>query len=128
MDSQQLVETTSSQNSQDIVLPKPPANLIPRHSIDAILGRAGRKRTHDEIEQSSRDAQENTGNATIIIELYDDHKESSKFQITRTSHSLISLCLICQHRYIKPTAGVSRRPRDTFELALSISIFELEIN
>ncbi|XP_043281606.1 retinal homeobox protein Rx-like isoform X2 [Venturia canescens] len=61
MDSQQLVETTNSQNSQDAVLPKPPANTVPRHSIDAILGRAVRKRTHDELEQSSRDIQENTG-------------------------------------------------------------------
>lgn len=62
MDSQQLVETNNSQNSQDVVLPKPPANTVPRHSIDAILGRAVRKRNHDELEQSSRDIQENTGN------------------------------------------------------------------
>ncbi|KAL0134553.1 hypothetical protein PUN28_001384 [Cardiocondyla obscurior] len=59
MDSQQLVDT-ASQNSQDIVLPKP-ASSTPRHSIDAILGLASHKRTHQEMEDTSRDTQENTG-------------------------------------------------------------------
>ncbi|KAG7201111.1 hypothetical protein KM043_003907 [Ampulex compressa] len=59
MDSQQLVDA-ASQNSQDIVLPKP-ASSTPRHSIDAILGLASHKRTHQEMEDSNRDAQENTG-------------------------------------------------------------------
>ncbi|XP_076279363.1 uncharacterized protein LOC143208655 isoform X1 [Lasioglossum baleicum] len=59
MDSQQLVDT-ASQNSQDIVLPKP-ASSTPRHSIDAILGLANNKRTHQEMEDSARDTQENTG-------------------------------------------------------------------
>lgn len=59
MDSQQLVDS-ASQNSQDIVLPKP-ASSTPRHSIDAILGLASHKRTHQEMEDSSRDTQENTG-------------------------------------------------------------------
>lgn len=60
MDSQQLVDT-ASQNSQDIVLPKP-ASSTPRHSIDAILGLANNKRSHQEMEDNGRDAQENTGN------------------------------------------------------------------
>lgn len=67
MDSQQLVDT-ASQNSQDIVLPKP-ASSTPRHSIDAILGLASHKRTHQEMEDTNRDTQENTGstrNFTII--------------------------------------------------------------
>ncbi|KAH0953641.1 hypothetical protein HN011_002426 [Eciton burchellii] len=59
MDSQQLVDT-ASQNSQDIVLPKPTSST-PRHSIDAILGLASHKRTHQEMEDTSRDTQENTG-------------------------------------------------------------------
>ncbi|XP_057318853.1 retinal homeobox protein Rx-like isoform X2 [Microplitis mediator] len=62
MESQPLIET-SSQNSQDIVLPKP-ATSIPRHSIDYILKRAGQKRTHQENEEislTSRDTQESTG-------------------------------------------------------------------
>lgn len=60
MDSQQLVDT-ASQNSQDIVLPKP-ASSTPRHSIDAILGLANNKRGHQEMEDNARDTQENTGN------------------------------------------------------------------
>lgn len=60
MDSQQLVDT-ASQNSQDIVLPKP-ASSTPRHSIDAILGLANNKRSHQEMEDNARDTQENTGN------------------------------------------------------------------
>lgn len=59
MDSQQLVDS-ASQNSQDIVLPKP-ASSTPRHSIDAILGLASHKRSHQEMEDPSRDTQENTG-------------------------------------------------------------------
>ncbi|KAG6797122.1 retinal homeobox protein Rx1 [Apis mellifera caucasica] len=59
MDSQQLVDT-ASQNSQDIVLPKP-ASSTPRHSIDAILGLANNKRSHQEMEDNGRDAQENAG-------------------------------------------------------------------
>ncbi|XP_076391499.1 retinal homeobox protein Rx1 isoform X1 [Megachile rotundata] len=59
MDSQQLVDT-ASQNSQDIVLPKP-ASSTPRHSIDAILGLANNKRGHQEMEDNARDTQENTG-------------------------------------------------------------------
>ncbi|KZC04174.1 Retinal homeobox protein Rx [Dufourea novaeangliae] len=58
MDSQQLVDT-ASQNSQDIVLPKP-ASSTPRHSIDAILGLANNKRSHQEMEDNARDTQENT--------------------------------------------------------------------
>ncbi|XP_044009834.1 retinal homeobox protein Rx-like isoform X2 [Aphidius gifuensis] len=58
MESQQIVET-SSQNSQDLVIPKP-ANSIPRHSIDAILGR-GQKRKHQDMEETTRDPQESTG-------------------------------------------------------------------
>lgn len=64
MDSQQLVDT-ASQNSQDIVLPKP-ASSTPRHSIDAILGLANNKRTHQEMEDNARDAQENTGNVRLL--------------------------------------------------------------
>lgn len=67
MDSQQLVDT-ASQNSQDIVLPKP-ASSTPRHSIDAILGLASHKRNHQEMEDTNRDAQENTG-TTISLLLY----------------------------------------------------------
>lgn len=63
MDSQQLVDT-ASQNSQDIVLPKP-ASSTPRHSIDAILGLANNKRSHQEMEDNGRDAQENTGNTGL---------------------------------------------------------------
>ncbi|CAD6224824.1 GSCOCG00005571001-RA-CDS [Cotesia congregata] len=62
MESQPLIET-SSQNSQDMVIPKP-ATSIPRHSIDYILKRAGQKRTHQESEEislTSRDTQESTG-------------------------------------------------------------------
>ncbi|CAL7946125.1 unnamed protein product [Xylocopa violacea] len=59
MDSQQLVDT-ASQNSQDIVLPKP-ASSTPRHSIDAILGLGNNKRSHQEMEDSARDTQENAG-------------------------------------------------------------------
>ncbi|XP_015610536.1 retinal homeobox protein Rx1 [Cephus cinctus] len=59
MDSQQLVET-ASQNSQDIILPKP-ASSTPRHSIDAILGLPSNKRNHQEMEDGARDVQENTG-------------------------------------------------------------------
>ncbi|XP_043520726.1 retinal homeobox protein Rx1-like [Frieseomelitta varia] len=59
MDSQQLVDT-ASQNSQDIVLPKP-ASSTPRHSIDAILGLANNKRSHQEMEDNARDTQENAG-------------------------------------------------------------------
>lgn len=67
MDSQQLVDT-ASQNSQDIVLPKP-ASSTPRHSIDAILGLANNKRTHQEMEDNARDAQENTGNVRCYVSL-----------------------------------------------------------
>lgn len=63
MDSQQLVDT-ASQNSQDIVLPKP-ASSTPRHSIDAILGLANNKRSHQEMEDNGRDAQENAGNKNV---------------------------------------------------------------
>lgn len=65
MDSQQLVDT-ASQNSQDIVLPKP-ASSTPRHSIDAILGLAGHKRAHQEMEDTSRDTQENTGTNLLFL-------------------------------------------------------------
>lgn len=69
MDSQQLVDT-ASQNSQDIVLPKP-ASSTPRHSIDAILGLANNKRSHQEMEDNGRDAQENTGNTDILFSFLD---------------------------------------------------------
>lgn len=59
MESQQLVET-SSPNSQDLVLPKP-ANSIPRHSIDAILGRGQKRKHQQDIEEATRDPQESTG-------------------------------------------------------------------
>lgn len=65
MDSQQLVDT-ASQNSQDIVLPKP-ASSTPRHSIDAILGLANNKRSHQEMEDNGRDAQENAGNKNVYL-------------------------------------------------------------
>lgn len=63
MESEQLIER-APQNSEDLVLPKP-SNSIPRHSIDAILGR-GQKRSHQEMEEGAReftgkDPQESTG-------------------------------------------------------------------
>jgi len=65
MDSQQLVDT-ASQNSQDIVLPKP-ASSTPRHSIDAILGLASHKRNHQEMEDTNRDTQENAGTNLALL-------------------------------------------------------------
>ncbi|XP_034940393.1 retinal homeobox protein Rx1-like isoform X2 [Chelonus insularis] len=64
MESQPLLET-SSQSSEEMVLPKPTSS-IPRHSIDYILQRAGQKRTHQESEETTRDTQEseNSCNST----------------------------------------------------------------
>ncbi|XP_063995777.1 retinal homeobox protein Rx1-like isoform X1 [Diachasmimorpha longicaudata] len=53
MESEQMIERAS--NSEDLGLPKP-SNSIPRHSIDAILGR-GQKRNHQEMEEGTRDIQ-----------------------------------------------------------------------
>ncbi|XP_043469401.1 retinal homeobox protein Rx1-like isoform X2 [Leptopilina heterotoma] len=58
MDSQQLVETVS-QNSQDLVIAKPTSST-PRHSIESILGLVNRKRSHQVMEDSGYNTQENS--------------------------------------------------------------------
>ena len=58
MDSQQLVESVTAK--EDKVSPKP-ASSMPRHSIDAILGLANRKRKLEEAEDKSVESQENNG-------------------------------------------------------------------
>lgn len=60
MESQALVDTASP-NSQDRLLAKPGSSIPQKHSIDYILKRAGQKRTHQEIDESTRDTQESTG-------------------------------------------------------------------
>ncbi|XP_011500424.1 PREDICTED: retinal homeobox protein Rx3-like [Ceratosolen solmsi marchali] len=63
MDSQQLVESATEKGEK--VSPKP-ATSTPRHSIDAILGRAittGCKRKR-EIEETTKDSQDNTGESS----------------------------------------------------------------
>ncbi|XP_046426537.1 retinal homeobox protein Rx1 [Neodiprion pinetum] len=62
MDSHQLVET-ASQNSQDITIQQKPASSTPRHSIDAILGLAGRKRSAQDMEEGSREHETNGENS-----------------------------------------------------------------
>jgi hypothetical protein len=60
MDSQQLVESATEKSEK--VSPKP-ATSTPRHSIDAILGRAitsGCKRKR-EVEDAAKDSQDNAG-------------------------------------------------------------------
>lgn len=90
MDSQQLVDSVS-QNSQDIVLPKP-ASSTPRHSIDAILGLASHKRTHQEMEDTSRDTQENTGTDFTPI--------SSQATITVSRSTLFSRTFAPKHALV----------------------------